>query len=94
MNLLTRIGWEARVIDYRRDLMSTQLRADGDDPANISVPMEEAAKEVVDYMLFVDEAPFADTIRGSTSFAEAFAAGGPADRKGDRSGNSISSADC
>jgi hypothetical protein len=82
MNLLTRIGWEARVIDYRRGLTPAQLRANGDDPANISVPIEEAAKEVVDYMLFVGEAPFADMIRGSTSFAETFAAGGPADRQG------------
>ena len=46
------------------------------------VAIDEAAKEVVDYMLFVDEAPFTDTIRGSTGFAARFAAEGPRDRRG------------
>ena len=39
------------------------------------------AREVVDYMLFIDEAPLAD-VRGSSSFAEVFAARGPRDRAG------------
>jgi hypothetical protein len=46
------------------------------------VSIDDGAREVVDYMLFVDEAPFADAIRGSTSFAERFAADGPRDRRG------------
>ena len=82
MNLLTRIGWEARVSEYRRGLAPTAPRASGDDPADVPVAIDEAAKEVVDYMLFVDEAPFTDTIRGSTSFAARFAAEGPRDRRG------------
>jgi hypothetical protein len=48
----------------------------------VPVAIDEAAKEVVDYMLFVDEAPFTDTIRGSTGFAARFAAEGPRDRRG------------
>jgi hypothetical protein len=44
--------------------------------------MDDAAKEVVDYMLFVDEAPLPDTIRGSTSFATRFSGEGPRDRRG------------
>ena len=42
----------------------------------------DAAREVVDYLLFVDEAPIANPINGSTAFATQFAARGPHDRLG------------
>ena len=74
MDMLTRIGWEARVTDYRRGKTEEQLRQAGDDPTDKPVPMDAAAKEVVDYMLFVDEAPLPNAINGSTAFAERFAA--------------------
>jgi hypothetical protein len=67
MNLLTRINWEARVADK-----------DKDSP----VALKDAAREVVDYLLFVDEAPIKGKITGSTSFAADFAEQGPKDRKG------------
>jgi hypothetical protein len=82
MNLLTRIGWEARVADFRRGRTPDQLRAAGDDPSDFPVPLDAAAREVVDYMLFVDEAPIPAPIRGSTGFAERFAAEGPRDGQG------------
>jgi len=82
MNLLTRIGWEARVAEFRRGKTAAQLRAAGDDPADAPVPLDAAAREVVDYMLFVDEAPLPNAIKGSTPFAEQFAAQGPRDPKG------------
>jgi hypothetical protein len=82
MNLLTRIGWEARVIAYRQSVPATQARASGDDPADKTVTMEEAAREVVDYMLFVDEAALPQPIHGSTTFAARFSALGPRDRRG------------
>ena len=82
MNLLTRIGWEARVAGYRRGKSPEQLRAGGDDPADAPVALDAAAREVVDYMLLVDEAPLAGAIRGSSAFAERFAAAGPRDPKG------------
>jgi hypothetical protein len=66
MNLLTRIGWEARVAET----------------VESSISMQDAAKEVVDYLLFVDEAPMNDSIKGSTSFAAEFSAEGPRDRFG------------
>jgi hypothetical protein len=82
MNLLTRIGWEARVAEYRRGQSADQLRASGDDPSDAPVALDAAAREVVDYMLFVDEAALPGTIRGSTRFAEQFAAAGPRDSQG------------
>ena len=44
--------------------------------------MREAAADLVDYLLFVDEAPFASSVRGSSGFTEKFAAVGPRDSKG------------
>jgi hypothetical protein len=82
MNLLTRIGWEARVAEYRRGKSAEQLRAAGDNPTDAPVPLDVAAREVVEYMLFVDEAPLRGPIRGSSKFADAFAAQGPRDSKG------------
>ena len=40
------------------------------------------AREIVDYLLFVNEAPLIGEIRGSSGYAERFAAQGPRDRKG------------
>jgi len=67
-NLLTRMGWEIRAAlhDKRK-------------PAGL---LRDGAKELVDYLLFVEEAPLAGTIRGTSGFAEKFAARGPSDSKG------------
>jgi hypothetical protein len=40
------------------------------------------ADEVVDYMLFIDEAPLAKAINSRSGFAERVSANGPRDRKG------------
>ena len=44
--------------------------------------MSSVASEVVDYLLFVDEAKLTDRVRGASGFAERFSSGGPRDRKG------------
>jgi hypothetical protein len=59
MNLLTRLGWEARILEH--------------DGRTTSSSVSEVATEVVDYMLFVDEAPL-DRITGTSGFAERFGA--------------------
>jgi hypothetical protein len=63
-NLITRVGWEARIGD----------QADR--------PLEAAATEFVDYLLFVDEEPLPGPIVGTTAFAATFPGQGPRDRKG------------
>jgi len=70
MNLLTRIGWEARVLAH-----------DGRSVEAAVIALRTAATEVVDYMLFVDEAPLTG-IRGSSGFTKTFSALGPRDSKG------------
>jgi len=64
MNLITRIGWEARI------------------GAEAGRPLNETAAELVDYMLFVDEATMPGPITGPSGFAKVFAAAGPRDHKG------------
>jgi hypothetical protein len=44
--------------------------------------VELAVEELVDYLLFVDEAPLPHAIKGTSGFAETFAAAGPRDRQG------------
>jgi hypothetical protein len=69
-NLITRVGWEARVAAYERppDLARGGLR--------------DAIDELVDYLLFVDEQPLTERISGTSGFAAAFAAQGPFDTRG------------
>jgi hypothetical protein len=43
---------------------------------------EGPAEELVRYMLFTDEAPLSDPVKGTSGFAEEFAARGPRDLKG------------
>jgi hypothetical protein len=78
-NLLTRVGWEARAADPT--LHAPFLASPGEE-SRIAQMMDGIASEVVDYLLFVDEAPLADRVQGSSGFAQKFAAAGPRDRNG------------
>jgi hypothetical protein len=44
--------------------------------------VREAVDDLVDYFLFVDEAPLKTPVKGSSGFTETFAAQGPRDKKG------------
>ena len=74
-NLITRMGWEARRVLFRDEGRST------DDPRFAEV-IREAAVELVDYLLFVDEAPLPAGIAGTSGFREWFSARGPHDDRG------------
>jgi hypothetical protein len=66
-NLLTYLTWEARVAAADRT----------------PIPhLEATARELVDYLLFVDETPLSGKIEGTSGFAEWFAAQGPRDAHG------------
>jgi hypothetical protein len=71
MNLITRAGWESRVGATRKG-----------DPSVSATRVRSAVSDLVDYMLFVDEAPLPERIEGSSGFAERFSAMGPHDAKG------------
>jgi hypothetical protein len=68
-NLMTRVGWEARL-------------AAAAPSADASARVREAAADLVDYMLFVDEAPLTRPVKGTSGFSEQFAKTGTRDGKG------------
>jgi hypothetical protein len=78
-NLLTRAGWEARAVDPTQH---PPFMASPEQNVQITEMMSGVATEVVDYMLFIDEAKLTDRVRGSSGFAERFSTVGPIDRKG------------
>src|SRR5690606_33373350 len=45
-------------------------------------PVLAAARDLVDYLLFADEAPLPGPVAGASGFAEVFAAAGPRDARG------------
>jgi hypothetical protein len=88
-NLITRLGWETRMAAY--DSEKTGEHAETGEKhfsaispisAVFSAPLRDTVAELVDYLLFVDEQPLTAPIRGSSGFAETFAAPGPEDRRG------------
>jgi len=78
-NLLTRAGWEARAADPAQHAPFVAAPGEAD---RIASMMAGVAAEVVDYLLFVDEAPLPDRVQGTSGFAERFGASGPRDGKG------------
>jgi hypothetical protein len=78
-NLLTRAGWESRAGDPR---LHPPFVAEPGEDARLAAVMSGVANEVVDYMLFIDEAKLTDRVRGGAGFAERFSAEGPRDKKG------------
>ena len=70
MNLATRLGWETRVAlaEGRADFSRGDLH--------------ELVNDTANYLLFVDEPPLPSPVRGVSTFAEVFSAGGLRDRQG------------
>jgi hypothetical protein len=69
-NLITRVGWDARLAAYENRVDLTVG------------PLRDAVNELVDYLLFVDEEPLTAPIKGTAGFAEKFAPQGPVDSRG------------
>lgn len=69
-NLVTRLGWAARVAVHDKRPMTS------------SSAFRERVSDLVDYMLFVDEAPIASRLKGTSGFATSFSERGPRDSQG------------
>ncbi len=78
-NLLTRASWQARAAD---PLLHPPFTATPGEEERITAMMSGVANEVVDYLLFIDEAKLTDRVRGASGFAERFSTIGPRDSKG------------
>ena len=83
MNLFTRGGW-----DVRRSLYRDETNSDKGDAATARL-VRETARELVDYMLFVDEAPMTSRIQGTSGLRRSFLAKVQPTSQAARCGNSI-----
>jgi hypothetical protein len=81
-NLLTRVGWEVRFALYHDQQKNNADDQDATNQPELAALLRDHAKELVDYMLFVDEAPLGDKIRGTSGYSEKFSGEGPFDSKG------------
>ena len=71
------------VMEHQAHLFNLFTRATWESRVGVESRVAEAADAIVDYMLFVDEAPITrGPIEGSSGFAETFTAAGPRDAKG------------
>jgi hypothetical protein len=70
-NLLTRIGWDARIAQH-----------DGKTDAASRRQLDSEIEEMVNYMLFTDEEPLKAAVAGVSTFSKTFPQRGPRDSKG------------
>ena len=78
-NLLTRASWQARAAD---PLLHPPFTATPGEEERIAAMMSGVASEVVDYLLFIDEAKLTDRVTGASGFAQRFSSIGPRDMRG------------
>jgi hypothetical protein len=79
-NTLTRASLNSsRMLDYQRNLQRDLKETISEEPAYASVKsvFESTARELVDDLLFKDEAPLPDGIAGAPAFQRAFSANAP-----------------
>jgi hypothetical protein len=82
-NLITRVGFETRLALHDSAAMKTVLEVpDGELTESATKRITNAVEELLEYMLFTEEAPLTEPIRGVSGFSEVFARTGPRDRKG------------
>jgi hypothetical protein len=68
-NLIVRVGWETRVAQFGGKLDEAASRIDG------------VIDELVAYMMFAEETPLKDPVRGVSTFTETFPQRGPRDKR-------------
>ncbi len=83
INLLTRVGWEIRFALYEERTPTALFAGHPGGGSDLTARLlRDDANELVDYLLFIDEAPLGGKVQGGSGFAEKFAALGPRDRQG------------
>jgi hypothetical protein len=70
------------VLEHQSHMLNLITRAGWESRVGNAMRVHEAVNTLVDYMLFVDEAPLPGRVEGSSNFAEAFQAAGPRDARG------------
>lgn len=77
VNQIIRAGWEARAGDP-----ALHPGSPPDSAALLAPVLKAVADDVVDSLLFIDEAPLEGKVQGASGFEQRFAAQGPKDKKG------------
>ncbi len=72
VNLMTRLNWEERIAQYEHAADHTRDRAS----------INSGVETLVTYMLFAEEAPLPEPVRGVSTFTKTFPQRGPRDRRG------------
>jgi hypothetical protein len=73
------------VLEHQAQMLNLMTRAGWEarvGAAEAGRPLDRAAAQLVDYMLFVDEDTLPGPVAGTTAFASGFAASGPRDSRG------------
>jgi hypothetical protein len=84
-NLITETNYKTRIALYdeeQRNKAAANPQSSNALSDEVRKQFENPAEALVEYMLFANEVPLTDRIRGTTAFAEQFAALGPRDRHG------------
>lgn len=70
------------VFDHQMRMMNLITRLGWEFRVGKAADLDDAVREFVDYLLFVDEAPLPGKVRGTSGFAEKFSSNGPRDSAG------------
>lgn len=82
-NLITRASYETRIALYQQAELNRALGRPAEEVSpGTGRRIAGHVEELVRYLLFSGEAPLTAPIRGTSGFAEEFAARGPRDRRG------------
>jgi hypothetical protein len=82
-NLITRVGYEVNMAVHDQQAINVALGSPPDDLGeSTNRRIANATDTLLRYMLFTEESPLRDTVKGTSGFAEEFAKQGPWDSKG------------
>lgn len=82
-NLITRVGYEARMALFENAAINKAMdRPESEMGESATRRIHSAAEELVEYLLFADEARLSEPVQGVSGFAESFARQGPRDARG------------
>jgi hypothetical protein len=78
-NLITRVGFETRLAIHESKAMG---KSEGELTGSPAGRVNSAVEELLQYMLFTEEAPLTEPVRGTSGFSQVLARSGPRDRQG------------
>jgi len=82
-NLITRVGYEARMAEHDNAAMNKALgKPENLVSESMTRRVNSAVEELVEYLLFAEEARLTEPVAGTSGFAESFARGALRDRQG------------